>query len=152
MSHCMFVEDGCSASECSCPCSPCKRIRVMAAAEEKAGTQSRCLFHVWVREGGDEVLTSAPPKVWCKCRLCGARSPLLYYEDPVRDELRKRVAALEGGIVAENRRAVSEHNALKGRLKEMVEAATEYLMRSVPDPNVNVEDRLRDALEKERGL
>jgi hypothetical protein len=51
----------------------------MAAAEEKARTQSTCLFHEWVRDDNDGVLTVDPPKVWCTW-LCGARSPLLYYE------------------------------------------------------------------------
>jgi hypothetical protein len=34
------------------------------------------------------VLTSAPPKVWCRCANCGERRALLYYENP-------RVAKLE---------------------------------------------------------
>lgn len=89
MSHCLLLFSCLvnAGGTCTCDCSGCR------AARDKVVRD--CLFHVWVRDNGDEVLTSAPPKVWCRCRLCGARSPLLYYEDPVRDELRKRVAALE---------------------------------------------------------
>lgn len=30
----------------------------------------------------NEVLTSAPPRVWCKCARCGKREALLYYARP----------------------------------------------------------------------
>lgn len=128
MSHCMFIEVGClvnAGSSCTCACSECRTVRDRSARDEALARVASWCPHPEDRREGFALDSQAGQLIevdWC--RACGAFRDGGVSEDwlyPVTHAALARIKSLEGGIVAENRRVVAEHNMLRERIRELEE-------------------------------